>query len=179
MPAPFLFGFGRIETMRIETATERDIDAIVELWNEMMMLHAELDERFELAEDARAAYERYLRFGLNESNQRVLVARDGDTLVGYISAEIKNHPPVYQISKYGEIGEIAVAVSHRRRGAGGALVAAAGDWLRERGIQHVTAAAASCNEDAICFWTKQGFEGYFTVMAAEVGPAVDENDERQ
>lgn len=165
--------------VKANPASEEDVPGIVELWTEMMRYHGGLDPRFELAGDALASFEKYLKSSLAEPGRLILVARDGNALVGYVNAQVKTHPPVFATRRHGEITELAVAESHRGRGIGQMLVDHARRWLMDQGVAQVEASAATKNETAISFWTKQGFESYFTVMAADVEPSRDEPEPRE
>lgn len=162
----------------IQRAQEADVPEIIERWAEMMRYHADLDERFELSDKAEASFETYVRSLLTDEARLILVAKDDGVLVGYVSAQIKVHPPVFRKPSHGEITELAVAEKYRGGGIGGRLVAEVRRWLRGQGVDRVEVTAATRNERAISFWTSQGFESYFTVMAADVRPAAKRKTER-
>lgn len=79
----------------------------------------------------------------------VLVARDGDTLIGSVMAGFDGHR--------GWIYYLAVAPERRRAGLGRALMAAAEDWLRTRRAPKVQLMVRDGNDDAIAFYRAIGF----------------------
>jgi GNAT superfamily N-acetyltransferase len=99
----------------------------------------ELRPLFELAEDSRAELDGYLHDG------RVLVARDGDRIVGHLQLvgdEVKN---------------MAVVDSHRRRGIGRALLEAAAALAREDDHALLRVATAAADVDNLRFYQRGGF----------------------
>ena len=94
---------------------------------------------FELAEDSAQQLDSYLDAG------RVLVARSDAQIVGHlqlVGREIKN---------------MAVLASHRRRGIGRALVAAAIDLARDETPTTLVVATAAADVDNLRFYQRLGF----------------------
>jgi RimJ/RimL family protein N-acetyltransferase len=90
--------------------------------------------------EARAA-----RWNLDET----LVAVAGGEVVGSIHIDASRFG-------FGEIG-MAVAREWRGRGVGSALLAAAIDWARERGLHKLSLSVFAHNEAAIALYRKFGF----------------------
>jgi RimJ/RimL family protein N-acetyltransferase len=79
------------------------------------------------------------------------------TLVALVAGEIVGEVRVEETSfGYGEIG-MMVAAHWRGRGVGAALVAAAIDWARRRGLHKLTLSVFPHNEAAIALYLKFGF----------------------
>ena len=78
-----------------------------------------------------------------------LVAIAADELVG----ELRVEPSYFG---YGEIG-MMVAAAWRGRGVGTALVDAAIDWARERGLHKLTLSVFPHNDAAVALYRKLGF----------------------
>ncbi|UWP86330.1 GNAT family N-acetyltransferase [Dactylosporangium fulvum] len=94
---------------------------------------------FELAEDSAALLDGYLDLGV------VLVARDGDELVGHLQLvgnEIKN---------------MAVVEQHRGHGVGARLIAAAVELLTAEGATTVLVATGAADVGNLRFYQRQGF----------------------
>jgi RimJ/RimL family protein N-acetyltransferase len=72
---------------------------------------------------------------------------------GEVVGELRVEPSWFG---YGEIG-MMVAAGWRGRGVGTALVAAAIDWARSRGLHKLTLSVFSHNEAAIALYRKFGF----------------------
>jgi aminoglycoside 6'-N-acetyltransferase I len=68
----------------------------------------------------------------------VLVAVDGAEIVGFVEADLRSHADGCDARKpTGYLEGWFVAPSHRRRGVGAALVAAAEDWARRQGCEEM------------------------------------------
>jgi GNAT superfamily N-acetyltransferase len=99
----------------------------------------ELRPLFELAEDSAEQLDAYIDAG------RVLVALDGDEIVGHLQLVD------------GEIKNMAVLESHRGRGVGRALVAAGIDLAREEGCELLSVATAAADIGNLRFYQRLGF----------------------
>lgn len=78
-----------------------------------------------------------------------LVAVAGDDIVGWLHVELTPFG-------FGEIGML-VAGEWRGRGVGSALLAAAIEWARERGLHKLSLSVFAHNTAAIGFYHKSGF----------------------
>lgn len=80
----------------------------------------------------------------------VLVARDGDVLAGSVMVGFDGHR--------GWVYYLAVAPGKRGGGIGRALMAAAEQWLRERGAPKLQLMVRDDNADALGFYEALGLE---------------------
>jgi GNAT superfamily N-acetyltransferase len=69
---------------------------------------------------------------LDDPERTLLVADDAEgRLAGFIDVHVQR---VVEADPYGEVGGLVVAEAHRAAGLGAALLAAAADWSRTRGL---------------------------------------------
>lgn len=101
---------------------------------------------------------RYLRTIQGYADAAVFVAEDGDRIVGRLSLSRDPHPASRHVADLG----LMVAVSHRRRGVGTALLEAAVVWARETGVRKLELHVFPWNEPALALYGNFGFdrEGY-------------------
>ena len=102
---------------------------------------------------------RYLRAIRRYPHAAVFVAEAEDgTVVGRLSIARDQHPASRHVADLG----LMVAQSHRRRGVGRALLAAAADWARDQDVQKLELHVFPHNEGAIALYEQFGFvrEGY-------------------
>lgn len=140
--------------MLIRQAQEEDVDAIAGLWVELVAYHSALDDNMpQPAPDGFRRYAYRIRQNLLMFTGKVLVAEDGDELVGYLSGAIVDLlPDVFEDERGGFLADIYVKPSYRSQGIGQALVNAFKEWLQVRGVQTVEWYVAAANTPAIRFW---------------------------
>jgi RimJ/RimL family protein N-acetyltransferase len=98
---------------------------------------------------------RYLRAIRRYPHAAVLVAEAEDgSVVGRLSIARDQHPASRHVADLG----LMVAQSHRRRGVGRALLAAAVAWAREQNVQKLELHVFPHNEGAIALYEQFGFE---------------------
>lgn len=152
----------------VRPAQRRDVEAIVDLWAEMMHLHGGLDDRFRFAADAPRAMDQHVRRCLRSRQARVFVADAGGALVGYVLAELHVRLPIYPVGRYGFVSDLIVHEPYRRRGIGKLLAERAIAWLRSEGVTSAELYAAEANPDAVAFWRAMGFRSYLKMMRKEL-----------
>src|SRR5262245_49172784 len=114
----------------IREATRRDLEAIGDLWLELMSYHAALDNRFGVPPQGRSNYIRHAYTAIRDQHYQLLVAEDDGLVIGYVLGYIAQNPPIFPQQHYGFIADICVTGSARRKGAGGLLVKAICRWFR-------------------------------------------------
>jgi putative acetyltransferase len=97
---------------------------------------------------------RYLRAVRRHADAAVLVAVDGDRIVGRLSLARDPHPASAHVADLG----MMVAASHRRRGIGRMLLDAAVAWARLAGVTKLELHVFPWNEPAIRLYERFGFE---------------------
>jgi len=71
---------------------------------------------------------------LDDPERDLLVADAPDSLAGFIDVHVQR---VVESEPYGEVGGLVVGAPHRGTGLGAALLAAAADWSRARGLERL------------------------------------------
>ena len=71
---------------------------------------------------------------LEDRERELLVAVAADGLAGFIDVHVQR---VVESEPYGEVGGLVVGAPHRGAGLGAALLAAAADWSRARGLERL------------------------------------------
>ena len=97
---------------------------------------------------------RYLKAVRRHPDAAVLVATDGQQLVGRLSLARDPHPSSGHVADLG----LMVAASHRRQGVGRALLDAAVEWARRAGVRKLELHVFPWNEPAIRLYEGYGFE---------------------
>ncbi|MDQ3381436.1 MAG: GNAT family N-acetyltransferase [Actinomycetota bacterium] len=97
---------------------------------------------------------RYLKSVLRHPDATVIVAADGDHVVGRLSLSRDPHPASRHVADLG----LMVAESHRRRGIGKQLLEEAVAWARSVGVQKLELHVFPWNEPALRLYESFGFE---------------------
>ena len=90
---------------------------------------------------------------LADPERTLLVAEAEDDLVGFIDVHVQR---VVEADPYAEVGGLVVRAGHRGEGLGSALLAAAADWGRERGLPTMWIRANLAREGAHDFYPAVG-----------------------
>jgi GNAT superfamily N-acetyltransferase len=93
---------------------------------------------------------------LASADNRVLLARDLDELVGHLVGRLSGPGSVHPI-RVAELESIHVYPGHRGRGAGEQLMKAFLAWAAEKGAQRATVTAYAANDGAQRFYARHGF----------------------
>lgn len=146
--------------MVIRPAGMDELEKVIPLWKEMMAFHAGLDPRFRPVPGTEGDFIEYLRAGLETGEGMVLLAEQGEEVVGYIVGHIKSNPPVMLPPLFGYVSDIFVASARRRKGLGRDLFESLKEWFREQGVEHIELHVWHNNSLAQAFWRKMGFRDY-------------------
>ncbi len=114
---------------------------------------------------------RYLRAARRHSDAAVFVVDDDGEVVGRLSLARDPHPASRHVADLG----LMVALSHRRRGLGRALLARAVSWARQSGVRKLELHVFPWNLPAIALYESFGFvrEGYRKAHYQRSGEDVD------
>jgi ribosomal protein S18 acetylase RimI-like enzyme len=121
--------------MKIRSATPQDEAAVVALWQACGLTVAYNDPVADF------------RFAMGKPGSDILVSEDitGSVMVGHDGHR-------------GWLYYVAVAPSERRKGLGRALVAAAEEWLRQRGVPKVHLMVRETNQAVADFYKRLGYD---------------------
>jgi putative acetyltransferase len=97
---------------------------------------------------------RYLRALRRHPDGALIVAETAGLVVGRLSIVRDSHPSSAHVADLG----LMVAASHRRRGIGSALLAAAEEWARGAGVSKLELHGFPHNEAAIALYESFGYE---------------------
>ena len=143
--------------MYIREAVPGDVSELKVLWTEFMDYHSDLDSDYARSDDALAKWTDYIYAKFEDDSAKILVAVEDKIVVGYIGAMIRMYPPVWTLTKYGYIEEIAVTEHFRRKGIASQLLVAAQKWLLSQGISRIKVNIDTANEASQGFFRRQGF----------------------
>lgn len=156
------------EEIKVRPATRADLEAIGDLWVELISFHAEVDARFAIPPNGRKHYMRYVMDCISDKSFCVLVAGVDGVIVGYVLGYVANNLPFFANLRYAFLSDISVSTANRRHGVGKQLVAGILQWFAGRGLHTVQLNAAYHNPISQAFWRKQGCSDYLTMLWLEI-----------
>lgn len=161
----------------IRRAVIQDREQIASLWLQFLSEQAELDERFGVAEDARARWENDFTYWLSDRTRVALVAESGGEIYGFLTAHEWSPPPIYADSFEVYINELFVRPESRRQGIGSLLVEKVSRWAQSVGAYRLRLGTLAANEAARTFWKRQrALEFSLTLTIDLEQPTVEKED---
>ncbi len=159
----------RKSMIKIIEAEEKHIPDITRLWKEFIDFHIEVDPVWIPNEEAEEGQREEQTKPLMKSDKGlVLVALDGDEVIGYSISEIKDPPRGSTRTEYGYIHHMAVTESHRRAGVGEMMFDKILEWFKLKGMDRIELDITSKNYVSSSFWGKLGFEEYVRTLYLEI-----------
>ncbi|HEY8536222.1 MAG TPA: GNAT family N-acetyltransferase [Vicinamibacterales bacterium] len=157
-------------TWTIRPARADDREALGRLGAMLMRVHHDFDPHRFLAPGAHAeeGYAAFLTSQLDDPDVLVLVAADGDRVLGYVYAGVEPMSWRELRDRAGFIHDLAVDTPARRQGVATALLGAAIDWLRSRGMPRVMLWTAHGNDAAQALFAREGFRRTMVEMTREL-----------
>ncbi|HEX6332027.1 MAG TPA: GNAT family N-acetyltransferase [Actinomycetota bacterium] len=135
--------------VRIRAATPGEEDTLVLLYEWLFSLPGRRPERW----DPDSALDALREAIAAPDRSAVLVAEDGDTLVGFCTAYLDLRSVRFGSRVWVE--DLAVDPGHRSKGIGKGLLDAAKQWGRERGATHLELDSATTRTDAHRFYERE------------------------
>lgn len=154
----------------IRPASAGDREALGRLGALLMRVHYGFDTHRFLApgDHAEDGYAAFLTSQLDDPDVLVLVAVDGDRVLGYVYAGVEPMSWRELRDRAGFIHDLVVDGPERRLGIATALLEAAIDWLRARGMPRVMLWTADPNDAAQHLFARQGFRRTMLELTREL-----------
>ena len=142
----------------IRAAATPDLRQVAELAGELVRMHHAVDAaRFLLPDRVEEGYAWWLERELGRAEAVVLVAAEGDQIVGYAYGSREGRDWNALLDEHGAIHDVFVATGARRGGTGRKLVLAMVEELTRRGAPRVVLSTMVGNEPAQRLFAACGF----------------------
>ena len=152
----------------IRKATVADLDAILNLWQELMEFHRQRNPHFALASDGREQFTEFIAGHMKADTSCVLVAAEDGEVAGYCLAMQMKYPPVFAQRDCGLLSDLAVTARCRRHGLGERLYRTAQSWFANRNIRRIEVRVTVSNEVSTAFWKKMGFAPFVMTVCKHI-----------
>ena len=156
----------------IERASPDDIEAVADMWVRLARDQRRYDS-YVYADANRETMRETL--AAHQVNDGLLVAREGDSVVGFASFSIERGSLDLDADR-GLLSNIYVEPGARGQGLGTALLEAAEDELAAQGAEVVVLEVMARNEAARRFYDRHGYETYRVAMERSLDDDRSEND---
>jgi ribosomal protein S18 acetylase RimI-like enzyme len=159
-----------VSELVIRQAARTDLPALGRLGAMLMRAHYAFDQqRFMNPGDSpEEGYAWFLGTQLRSDDAVIFVAERDDEVLGYVWAALEPQSWKDLREAAGFIHDLAVDERGRRSGIATALVDAATDWLRRRGMPRVVLGTAERNAAAQALFTRLGFRRTMVEMTREL-----------
>ncbi|HJZ86401.1 MAG TPA: GNAT family N-acetyltransferase [Polyangia bacterium] len=143
----------------IRPATGDDRPVLEGLWREVDALHARLEPAFFQEAPGHPRSASFIAEALQSPDQTVLLAVASGAPVGLVHVQLYDTPPLPTMvpRRRAHIEDLVVTRSHRRRGIGRKLMAAATEWARAGGAVEIVLTVWEGNQTAGRFYHALGY----------------------
>jgi ribosomal protein S18 acetylase RimI-like enzyme len=149
---------------RVRRADALDLDALADLFAELLVHHAAIEPAFGVRGEARERLPKLLERQLRDPDRAIFVWEDARGPAGFCSVRVEDAPAALVEASRAEIADLGVRADRRRSGIGRALVEAARAWVVSRGAKRLEVRVAVRNPEGQAFWRALGFEGFVDVL---------------
>ena len=151
---------------RIREAGHGDLDKIVELWVGLLDFHLTFDPHYARSADSESGFAEHLGGKIDAADHLLLVVEVDGEVVGFTNGNLASYPPCLAHRAHGYLDNMVVSLEYQRRGLGAALLEAAMDWFRTKGVPTVEARVHLANPKVMAFWQKTEFAPYMQMIRA-------------
>jgi GNAT superfamily N-acetyltransferase len=148
--------------LQIRRARVAEIEALVDIWVEMMREHEDLDPAITLNDQAADHYRAYLRYHLLDVDAMIIVAERREEIIGFTLAMKCQNLPMFEPRHYGYISDMAVVPRHRSGGVGKVMFERVREWFRQEGITSLQLQVYDGNQRGRTFWQSLGFRDFIS-----------------
>lgn len=145
--------------MKFRTVRRDEIESLyADCWLPLAEEMTALDEYNALADDIQedALAHRYDQF--DNEDAVIYVVLENSEFIGYVTAERRETPSVFQRGAAVYIEELYVGQPHRGQGIASTLIERVERWAAKRGAERVTLAVNASNEPAKALYEDHGYE---------------------
>ncbi len=146
-----------LAALQIVPASAADIGDVLRLFGELHHYNAELDPRFELADDWQDLVAEYLEQSAGSDESAWLIARVDTHAVGFVLVEVHYDAPLYRHRRWAEIVGLYIEPEYRGQGIAEVLMQHAYNWALQHHLCVMQLYVTASNHRAQQFYAREGF----------------------
>ena len=150
--------------VRIRELTKKDYRDLRKIFTESLNLHERIDPVFTSIKDADQIWIKYIDTICQKDGFKIYIAKIDEKVVGYCVGQIITKPPVFKVTKTGQVNNIAVKDGYKHQGIGRLLFDKMKEWILTQNIASIELSAATNNPEALGFWKKMGAREFIKKM---------------
>ncbi len=154
--------------VKIREAKDEEISPLADLWYDLATMHEEFMKGYELSENPKEAWKRFIRDRREKENMTTLVAVDEEEILGFVNVVIRKRLDFFKQQRIGMILDLFVREEFRGQGVGSKLVERSEEWIKDHGSSLGILTVAPENEDGVQFWEDHGYETYLLKKRKEL-----------
>jgi GNAT superfamily N-acetyltransferase len=159
-----------VAPVTVRHAETEDADQIVNLWKGFVDFLSPGDDRYQAREGAYEKWTEYFQNRMVDSEHAtVLVAEDGDELVGVVEARVNGGHPVFKVSRHGRLYGHFVKEDRRGEGIGRMLLQGAEAWFEDKDLPYYRVSVLSWLPEVKESYEDAGMEHAEWVMEKVLG----------
>jgi ribosomal protein S18 acetylase RimI-like enzyme len=140
----------------------------VDLWEEMIEHHRTLSNQFELSDDGREKFSKYLAKKFSEKSTKLLVASRNGEIIGFMLCLLSPNVPVFKERTIGVVSDVYVRPEFRRQGITKEMLKVAIRWFHKNKVVTVQLNVAAANIEARTVWNQLGFQAHMIMKRLDL-----------
>lgn len=144
-----------------------DIPRLLLLWQAQYTFHHNLDPDYYVnnSKELDEKFKEYLTIAIEKDTPRILVAKEGDRMVGFITFEESSEEYLDNKTKeFGVVIELYVLEDMRGKGVGQTLLTAAEAFFRSKELHQVKLQCSMYGKNALEFYDHLGYKNKQAVL---------------
>ena len=154
--------------IKIEEAKRKDINSILKLNKGLADYSRKIDNYYKHGKENVKWVRKWLRKGFGKRSLKILIAKDGNKIIGYFTGHIEKPSPYVKPRKIGKIGQVFILEKYRGKGIGERIFRELVKWFKANKIKHIELSVDSRNKIGIAAWKKYGFFEYQKKMRLDL-----------
>ena len=166
--------------MSVRIADLQDVSILVELWKEFIRDHEEIALRenpkrkpyfqhfLRIKDNAAEMAKDYMEMHIQSEDALALLLEVEGKPVGFSLVTIQKTPPIFIVDRIGAISDLFIKSQFRGRGLSSLIKDELLNWLKYKGIRHVSIAFFADNKHARKVYKKWGFMEFHVGMRRTV-----------